>query len=86
MGPASRPALLICSPALSHTYIYDYTNQKKKRNQSVFVFSILLIGQKVLGDSFIRHVIDLSGVIVLAKQCFFTALSLSLVLALVGQL
>ena len=44
------------------------------------------MGQKVLGDSFIRHVIDLIGVIIQAKKLFFTALSLSLVLAMVGRL
>ena len=31
-------------------------------NLNGFIFSILLIGHKVLGDSFIRHVIDLFDV------------------------
>ena len=46
----------------------------KKRditNLNVFVFSVLLIEQNMLGDSFIDLVIDLFGVIIESEQFFF---------------
>ena len=46
----------------------------KKRNaikQAVAIFSALLIGQRVLDDSFIRQVIDLFGVFIQVEQHLF---------------
>ena len=46
----------------------------KKRNAiklAVAIFSALLIGQRVLDDSFIRQVIDLFGVFIQAEQHLF---------------
>ena len=62
---------------------------RKKRNATnltVVIFSILLIGLRVFGYSFIRHVIDMIGVFIQAEQRLFNALSLGLVLAIVSQL
>ena len=46
----------------------------KKRNATnlvAVIFYVLLIGPTVLGDSFIRYVIDLFGVLIQAEQHFF---------------
>ena len=46
----------------------------KKRNATnitVVIFSVLLTGPRVLGDSFIRHVIDMFGVFIQAERHLF---------------
>ena len=46
--------------------LIPYTLSKKRNasNLTVVTFSVLLIGQSVLGDSFIRHIIDMIGVFI----------------------
>ena len=53
--------------------LIPYTLYKKRNasNLTVVTFSVLLIGQSVLGDSFIRHVIDMFGVFIQAEQSLF---------------
>ena len=51
----------------------DNTLSKKRNatNLAVFIFSIFLIAQKVLGGSSIRHVTDRLWVVIQAEQCLF---------------
>ena len=46
--------------------VSDYTLSRKRNatNLAAVIFYVLLIGPRVLGDSFIRHVIDLFGVFI----------------------
>ena len=49
--------------------INTYKKEKKKKignetNLTVVIFSVMLIGPRVLGDSFIRHVTDMIGVLI----------------------
>ena len=48
-----------------------HTTLSKKRNATNFtvvIFSVFLIGQRVHGDLFIRHLHDLFGVVIQAEQ------------------
>ena len=52
---------------------FTHTLSKKRNatNLAAVVFYVSLIGRKVLGDSFIRHVIDLFGVFIQAERHLF---------------
>ena len=56
--------------------VFKSLTLSKKRNATnlaVFIFSISLIAQKLLGGLFIRHVTDRLWVVIQAEQCLFNA-------------
>ena len=54
-----------------HMWKFTYTLSKRRNATKLTDFFFLLIGLRVLGDSFIRHVIDLFGVFIKAEQSVF---------------
>ena len=48
------------------------------------IITTIIIGQRVLRGSFIRHVIDLFGEIIQAKRCFFKCIIPEIGRAMVG--
>ena len=47
------------------------SKKRKATNLTVVIFSVFLIGQRVLGGSFIRYAIDMIGVFIQAELHLF---------------
>ena len=50
-------------------FVYTLSKKRNATNFAVVIFSVFLIGQRVLGDSFIRHAIDLFGLFFYTERC-----------------